>query len=119
MLQRHGLGNEWRYSDVLWYRTKVPSSQSGINSTGAGILDAAPQAWEWNCPLTGCHVRKVVTGFVRDVNGAAVSGATVYLFNTSTGLLVDTVTTAGMIPTPWRVLLWAIWQEALIRQELQ
>ncbi len=80
-----------RFTDVLWTRTSFPSQVTNVGNGFPG-LDSAHQLWEWNFPPTGCAVRKVVSGTVKDSNGAAVSGATVYLFNTATGALVDTQT---------------------------
>ena len=82
------------YSDVLWPRSSFPGQITGACNGFAG-LDSAHQQWEWNLPPTGNHTGKKITGIVRDSNGVAVSGATVWLFNTSTGLLVDTQTTAA------------------------
>ncbi len=93
MPQRYGVGNEWRFTDVLWTRSSFPSKPG--TSNGFNGLDSAHQQWEWNCPLTGTCVRKSITGTVVSANGVAVSGATVKLFNNATGLLVDTQTTAG------------------------
>lgn len=83
--------------DVTWTRSSMLGSggQDGIVSGAGGILHADCQRWEWNFPPTGCHVRKVVSGVVRNSSGVGVAGATVQLFNTSTGLLVDTQTTAS------------------------
>ena len=50
------------------------------------------QYWEWCWPVTGTRVRKQVTGTVKDSSGSPVSGATVMLFNTASGTLVDTQT---------------------------
>jgi hypothetical protein len=75
--------------DALWPRSNfAPSS-------GNPIISPAPQLWEWNLPPTGSHVLKVVSGLIYDENNNPVSGATVKLFNTSTGVLVDTQTTAS------------------------
>lgn len=81
--------------DVMW-----PRSQ-GLNGCcmaggggGAGIVnpDPAAQIWEWNVDATGNRHRKVISGQVLNSLGATVSGATVMLFNTATGLIVDTQT---------------------------
>lgn len=89
-----GAGPDFRYSDILWARVSFPAQLSG-NSNGFAGLDSAHQHWEWNFPPTGCHVRKVITGIVKDSSGNPVSGATVMLYNTTTGLLVDTQTSQG------------------------
>lgn len=89
-----GWGNDLRDTDVMWTRSSVlgAGGGDGIGAAQGGILQADCQRWEWNFPPTGCHVRKVVSGTVVDINGNPVSGATVQLFNTTTGLLVDTQT---------------------------
>ena len=74
--------------DILWQRSSFPGQESAPNN----IFDGMHQYWEWCFPPSGCCVRKVVSGTVVDVNGNAVSGATVQLFNTATGALVDTQT---------------------------
>lgn len=75
-------------SDALWPR----SSFQGADGTAiANIWDGAHQIWEWNFPPTGVHVRKKISGVTKDSTGAVLGGATVQIFNTTTGLLVDTV----------------------------
>ena len=78
--------------DILWTRSTFSKSFSAGSD---GAEDCMSQRWEWYWPLTGCNVRKVVSGVVKDSNGDPVSGATVKLFNTATGLLVDTQTSAA------------------------
>lgn len=78
--------------DTLWTRSSFPSQAS---SNGFGGLDGMHQYWEWNWPPTGCHVRKVVSGVVTDCAGVPQANVTVQLFNTATGLLVDTQTSAA------------------------
>lgn len=77
--------------DILWTRSNflIPLS------SGAAISaeNSMSQWWEWYWPRTGGTYRKVVQGVVRDSNGNVVTtGATVRLFNTTTGLQVDSVT---------------------------
>lgn len=91
--QMTGWANLLRDSDVVWTRSSFPSQASAATSNGFGGLDGVHQQWEWNFPPTGVHVRKKIAGKVVNASGAAVSGATVQCFNTSTGLLVDTQTT--------------------------
>jgi hypothetical protein len=74
-------------SDVLWPRPSFPGA-GFIN--GFGGLDAAHQAWEWNLDARGHRAPKVISGVTRDSAGAAIGSVTVQLFNTVTGLLVDT-----------------------------
>lgn len=86
--------NHLRDTDVLWTRSSFPNqTDPGGNGSGFAGLEAAHQAWEWNWPPTGVHVRKKVSGTVLTSTGVPVSGATVRLFNTATGLQVDTQTT--------------------------
>lgn len=59
----------------------------------APIWDPTPLLWEWNTLISGQHTRKKLSGIVRDSAGNPIAGATVQIFNTATGLLVDTVTT--------------------------
>lgn len=75
--------------DILWQRSSFPGQ------TSQSIIDGFHQYWEWCWPSTGCHVPKVVSGVVRDCAGVPQAGATVQLFNTATGLLVDTQTSAA------------------------
>lgn len=95
--QTRGWMDQLRDTDVTWTRTSTLGSggQDGIVAGAGGIMQADCQRWEWNFPPTGCHVRKVISGVVVDSGGNPVSGATVKLFNTATGLLVDTQTTAS------------------------
>ncbi|MDI9847384.1 carboxypeptidase-like regulatory domain-containing protein [Rhodoblastus sp. 17X3] len=84
-----------RFSDVLWPRA---SFTGGIdaNSPCPYVIEGMHQVWEWNFPATGGHVEKKVIGQTLDSSGAPLAGATVQLFNTATGLLVDTqVSDAG------------------------
>jgi hypothetical protein len=83
-----------RDADVLWIRSSFPN-QIGVGGNGCNSLDSAHQEWEWDIHPTGCHVRKKVTGIAYDFNGKAIPSAVVQLFNTSTGLLVDTQTADG------------------------
>lgn len=86
----------WRNTDILWPRSSFPSQlDAGSGGNGMGGLDGAHQFWEWNWPPTGSHTRKMISGTVKDSSGNAVSGATVMLFNTATGLLVDTATSGS------------------------
>jgi hypothetical protein len=77
--------------DILWMRTRFPLQTAQF--AGVAMFCGTAQAWEWNNFPTAGNIDKIVTGIVRDINGNPVSGATVYLFNTSTKLLVDTQTT--------------------------
>lgn len=79
--------------DILWTRSSFPSMFSDSNRVSAE--DPMTQRWEWNWPPTGCHVRKKVIGVVLNASASPVAGATVMLFNTATGLLVDTQTSAA------------------------
>ncbi len=86
--------NQLRDSDVLWTRSSQlgAAGQNGTPSGQGGIIQADCQRWEWNFPPTGCHVRKVVSGVVLNASSVPIAGATVNLYNTATGLLVDTQT---------------------------
>jgi hypothetical protein len=84
-------GND-HFSDIIWTRSSFPAMFSDSNKVSAE--DVMAERWEWYWPPTGCHVRKKVIGKVLNASGAAVSSATVMLFNTATGLLVDTQTSA-------------------------
>jgi hypothetical protein len=78
------------HADVLWPRSQGLSDCCGV----PGLLnpDPAAQAWEWNVFTTGSRHRKVFTGQTIAAGGGALAGCTVMLFNTATGLLVDTTT---------------------------
>jgi hypothetical protein len=76
--------------NFLWPRSSFQGAQNGMAQPL--ITEAAHQMWEWDVQPTGGHVRTRVTGVTRNNVGAPLGGATVQLFNTSTGLLVDTVT---------------------------
>jgi len=78
-----------READVLWPRSSFPG-QNTPNGVQNGILDAAHQYWEWTQPPSGVSVRKKVSGVTRNTAGTPIGGVTVWLFNTATGLLVDT-----------------------------
>lgn len=69
-----------RWSDVLWPRSRLRGS----------LFESSHRVWEWNSQMTGGHVPKKVTGVTFNANGDPLAGATVSLFNTATGLLVDT-----------------------------
>lgn len=75
--------------DILWPRSQ---GLSGVAESQIPLLnpDAAAQAWEWNVWTTGHHHRMVLTGQTLNSAGAATGGVTVKLYNTITGLLVDT-----------------------------
>ncbi len=79
--------------DMLWTRSSF--SQMYSDSNKASPEDCMGQRWEWNWPPTGGHYPKVVTGIVKDSSGTPVTGAVVQLFNTATGLLVDTSAATG------------------------
>ena len=55
------------------------------------IWNNAAIMWTFEPRLNGTSWRKMITGTTRDSAGAALGGVTVQLFNTSTGLLVQTV----------------------------
>ncbi len=99
--------------DVLWVRSSFPTQSHGNGFNGS---DAAHQNWEWSWPPTGVHVRKVISGAVQNSSGVAQAGATVYLFNTATGLLVDTYTSDGdggyRVGDPNAVACFAVGYEA-------
>ena len=85
---RNAPNGQPQYSDVVWPR----SSLRGADGTAiANIWESAHQMWEWIFPPTGVHVEKKISGVTKDSTGAILAGATVMLFNTATGLLVDTV----------------------------
>ena len=68
--------NRLRDTDVLWTRSSFPNqTDPGGNGSGFAGLEAAHQAWEWNWPPTGVHVRKKVSGTVLTSTGVPVSGA--------------------------------------------
>jgi hypothetical protein len=97
-------------ADILWPRSRMQgaaSSMSAPSAQGVGLSgptlgsplncgtlnsDPAAQAWEWNVYTTGSRHRMVFTGKTLNSSGAALGGCTVQLFNTATGLLVDTQT---------------------------
>jgi hypothetical protein len=83
-----------RDSDILWPRS---SFTGGIDASSPCpyVIDGAHQAWEWNFPETGCRVPKKISGQTLDSSGAPNGGCTVMLFNTATGLLVDTQISDG------------------------
>jgi len=85
-----GVANTLRDSDILWPRSSFTGQTDTANC--APIWDSTHQAWEWNFPATGAHVRKKISGVTKDSTGAVLGSATVQIFNTATGLLVDTVT---------------------------
>lgn len=79
------------FADILWPRSRrwgASASMSGVS----GMLnpDPAAQMWEWNVYTTGSRHRMVFTGQTLNASGAVLGGCTVQLFNTATGLLVDT-----------------------------
>lgn len=79
------------HADILWPR----SHSLGASCLGGGPIlnpDPAAQAWEWNVYTTGSRHRGVFTGVTLNSSGAPLGGCTVMLFNTATGLLVDTQT---------------------------
>lgn len=80
-------------ADILWTRSAFPQ----MYSSGAELCaeNSMSQNWEWYWPPTGGHYRKVVSGIVKNSSGQPVSGAVVQLFNTATGLLVDTSAVTG------------------------
>lgn len=86
-------GNNLRDTDVVWTRCSFP--QQGGGGNGFFSLDSAHQFWEWNFPPSGCHVRKIISGVVVNASGVPVAGVTVDLFNTLTGLQVDTQISAS------------------------
>lgn len=85
------------YSDFQWVRSQFPVENSNIND----LNDAAHQYWEWNWPPNrygmglGHSGRKKISGVVRNSEGSPVSGATVDLFNSASGAIVDTQTSAA------------------------
>lgn len=102
--------------DILWTRSSFPGQTPGNN--GFNGLNSVHQLWEWSGAgsASGCHVRKVITGSVQDSSGNAQVGATVYLFNTATGLLVDTQVSVGagnyVVGDPNAVACFAVGYEA-------
>jgi Carboxypeptidase regulatory-like domain len=80
--------------DIDWPRSSFPQQATAVGGGFTG-LDGMHQNWEMDFAPLGAHVRKVVRGVVYDAANNPVSGATVRLFNTSTGVLVDTQTTAA------------------------
>ena len=72
--------------DMLWPRSHQFSGGAG------SILNSDPQAqaWEIYVRATGSRHRMVFTGVTLDAAGNPLGGCTVQLFNTATGLLVDT-----------------------------
>jgi hypothetical protein len=77
--------------DVLWPRSGLLGRTDTANC--APIWDAMRQVWEWNFQPSGTAGPRIISGIVRDATGVVVSGATVQLFNSATGLLVDSATT--------------------------
>ncbi len=91
------------YREQLFNTIEAQWRRSGFGGglgmqASAAIQDNMSQMWDWSVyasPGQGTHVPKKVSGQVIDSNNNPVSGATVQLFNTSTGLLVDTQTTGA------------------------
>lgn len=82
-----------RYSDILWPRSSLcgPGGQDGLgNGANGGMVDNFSSMWEYYEPPDGIERRFLITGVTRDKNGNPLGGCTVQLFNTATGLLVDT-----------------------------
>lgn len=60
-----------------------------------GLSSNHPSKWEQTDTWTGNHRRKLISGVVLDATSTPVSGASVKLFNTSTGAEVDSTTSAS------------------------
>ena len=81
------------HADILWPRSRNQGAAAALSGV-SGMLnpDSAAQAWEWNVYTTGSRHRMVFTGQTLNAAGSPLGGCTVQLFNTATGLLVDTQT---------------------------
>lgn len=78
--------------DVFWPRSSFTGRDVGA-TWGAMSMEARHQDWEYNYGYaSGRSAPKVITGIARDSGGSPLGGATVSLYNTATGLLVETVT---------------------------
>jgi hypothetical protein len=86
-------GTPMIHADVLWPRSQNVGATAAMSGV-SGMLnpDSAAQAWEWNVYATGSRHRMVFTGQTLNSSGNPIGGCTVQLFNTATGLLVDTQT---------------------------
>ena len=79
------------HADILWPRSqRLTILQPAGGNGGMFNPDHAAQAWEWNVYTTGSRHRMVFTGQTLNASGAPLGGCTVQLYNTATGLLVDT-----------------------------
>jgi len=82
--------------DYMWPRSGRIGGASGAVAGANGALDPTRQYYEWPSQHVGSHVRKKISGITRNSDGSINGGATVQLFNTVTGALVDTqVSDAG------------------------
>jgi len=85
------------YTDWNWPRSRGLGSV--INAGGANFDQAALyyNFWTWRERVGGTQSRVEVSGTVQDgTTGLVVSGATVKLYDTPTGALLDTVTTDSL-----------------------
>jgi hypothetical protein len=77
------------FADILWPRSQ---GISGCAESQVPLInpDSAAQMWEWNVHATGGRHRAVFTGVTLSATSGPIGGVTVNLYNTATGLLVDT-----------------------------
>jgi hypothetical protein len=75
--------------DFLWPRSRFMGADY-VNYPQ--LWNSAPLFYEWNILPTGQRNRKHISGQTVNSGGGIVPNATVWLFNTATGLLVDTQT---------------------------
>jgi len=90
--KRGGFALEYRFgADFLWPRSSFIGSVDGV-AAGPYVTDAVAHYWDPVYSTAGVHVPKKVIGQTLNGAGAALGGCIVQLFNTATGLLVDTQT---------------------------
>jgi hypothetical protein len=86
-LRQHNLYNQT--TDILWPRSGFVG-MLGSNLASAG--EHMTRLWAYDLYQQGHQGRTAIEGITRDSAGTALGACTVQLFNTATGLLVDTGT---------------------------
>jgi hypothetical protein len=72
--------------EITWRRSGF------LGRADMAIFDAPANQFEYSDYRSGKSTPKMITGTAYDANGNVLAGATIMLFNTATGLLVETVT---------------------------